>query len=67
MLDWIMAGIICITGAVCFVALFRFTRKRGEDCPRYPYDCPYRCHEVECIDIICKQNRRRENAEKKKK
>ena len=53
MLDWIMAGIICITGAVCFVALFRFTRKRGEDCPRYPYDCPYCCHAVECIDIIC--------------
>ena len=67
MLDWIMAGIICVTGAVCFAALFRFTRKRGEDCPRYPYDCPYCCHAVECIEIICEQNRRRESAEKKKK
>lgn len=67
MLDWIMTGIICITGAVCFAVLFRFIRKRGENCPRYPYDCPYCCHAVECIEIICEQNRRRENAEKKKK
>lgn len=59
MLDWIMAGIICIAGAGCFVALFRLTRKRGENCPRYPYDCPYCCHAVECIDIISLRFRER--------
>ena len=66
--DYIMAGIICVVGTICFVAMFRCLRKRGEDCPRYPLDCPYCCHAAECIDIICEQNRKeRERAEKKKK
>ena len=65
--DWIMAGIIIVAGAISFVAMARPLRRRGEDCPRYPYDCPYCIHAAECIDIICEQNRRRENAGKKKK
>lgn len=65
--DWIMAGIICTMGIGWFALLLRLTRKRGEDCPRYPYDCPYCIHAAECINIICEQNRRRENAGKKKK
>ena len=65
--DWIMAGIIIVAGTISFVAMARHLRRRGEDCPRYPYDCPYCFHAAECIDIICEQNRRRENAGKKKK
>lgn len=65
MADWIMAGIICIAGISSFMLLIRFTRKRGEDCPQYPYECPYCIHAAECMDIICKENRRRENDQKK--
>ena len=65
--DWIMAGIIIVAGTISFVAMACHLRRRGEDCPRYPYDCPYCIHAAECIDIICEQNRRRENAGKKKK
>ena len=67
MFETVILGTICIGCVVFFVALLHFARKRGEDCWRYPYDCPYCCHAVECIEIICEQNRRRENAEKKKK
>ena len=67
MFETVILGTICITGVAFFMALLRLTRKRGEDCWRCPYDCPYCCHAVECIDIIAKQNRRRENAEKKEK
>lgn len=67
MTDYIMSGIICIAGAVSFMAMVRYLRKRGEDCPRYPYDCPCCCHAAECINIIAKQNRRQEDAEKKEK
>lgn len=65
--DWIMAGIICTMGIGWFALLLRLTRKRGEDCPRYPYDCPCCIHAAECIEIICEKNRRRENVEKKEK
>ena len=68
MFENIMTGIICIVGAVSFTLMFRHLRKRGEDCPRYPYDCPYCCHAPECMDIICEKNRKeRERAEKEKK
>ena len=67
MFETLILGTICITGMAFFAVLFHFTRKRGEDCPRYPYDCPYCIHAAECIDIICEQHRRRENAGKKKK
>lgn len=67
MFETVILGTICIAGTAFFVALLRLTRKRGEDCWRYPYDCPYCCHAVECIDIIAKQNRRRENVQEKEK
>lgn len=68
MFETVILGTICIGGAAFFVALIHFTRKRGEDCWRYPYDCPYCSHAVECINIIARKNRReRERAEKKEK
>ena len=63
----LILGAVCILSTAFFMVLLRLTRKRGEDCPRYPYDCPYCIHAAECIDIICEQNRRRENAGEKKK
>ena len=64
----LILGAVCILSTAFFMALLRLTRKRGEDCPRYPYDCPYCCHAAECIDIIAEKNRKeRERAEKKEK
>lgn len=66
MFETVILGTICIGCAAFFVALFHFARMRGEDCPRYPYDCPYCCHAVECIDIIARKNRKeRERADRK--
>lgn len=68
MFETVILGTICIGGAAFFVALLHFARKRGEDCWRYPYDCPHCCHAVECINIIAEKNRReRERVEKKEK
>lgn len=68
MFETVILGTICVGGAAFFVALLHFARKRGKDCWRYPYDCPYCCHAVECINIIARKNRReRERAEKKEK
>ena len=63
----LILGAVCILSTAFFMALLRLTRKRGEDCPRYPYDCPYCCHAAECIDIIAEKNRKeRERADRKK-
>ena len=68
MCETVILGTVCIMSAAFFVALLHFARKRGEDCWRYPYDCPYCCHALECIDIIAEKNRKeRERAEKKEK
>ena len=67
MFETVILGTICIAGAAFFMALLRLTRKRGEDCLRYPYDCPYCCHAAECIDIVARKNRKeRERADRKK-
>ena len=68
MFETVILGTICIGCSAFFVSLLHFARKRGEDCWRYPYDCPYCCHAVECIDIIARKNRKeRERAGKKEK
>ena len=62
----LILGAVCSLNTAFFMVLLRLTRKRGEDCPRYPYDCPYCCHAVECIDIIAERNRKeRERADRK--
>jgi hypothetical protein len=67
MFETVILGTICIGCVAFFVALLHFARKRGEDCWRYPYDCPYCCHAVECINIIARKNRKeRERADRKK-
>lgn len=67
MFETVILGTICIAGTAFFAVLLHFTRKRGEDCWRYPYDCPYCRHAVECIEIICEKNRRKERAGEKEK
>lgn len=68
MFENVILGTVCIAGTVFFAMLLRMTRKRGEDCPRYPYDCMYCCHAPECLDIIARKNRKeREDAGKKEK
>lgn len=66
MFETLILGTICVAGAAFFAVLLHVVRKRAEDCPRYPYDCPYCRHAAECIEIICEQNRKeRERADRK--
>lgn len=45
-----MVYIICIAMVATACLVFRaLAGRRGEDCPGYPYDCPYCHHAAECI------------------
>lgn len=45
----IILGFMAIVGLDFLGFWIYLATRRGEDCPRYPYDCAYCRHVAECI------------------
>lgn len=66
LMDVFMLAVLLVIIFGSMVMLLRITRKRGEDCPRYPYDCMYCRHAAECLIETGRKNeeRRRKDEER---
>lgn len=47
--ETILLGFVVIIAVGFLLIMLHYSRKRGEDCPRYPYECSYCRHAAECI------------------
>ncbi len=50
--EMILMGFVALIGIEFLFVILHYSRKRGEDCPRYPYDCTFCRHAAECIIMI---------------
>ena len=47
--ELVILGFVVLIVIIFFLIALHYSRKRGEDCPRYPYECSYCRHAAECI------------------
>ena len=53
----LLLAVPVLAGVVFIIAVIRWSRRYGEDCPGYPYKCPY-CHKAaRCIIEIGRKDK----------
>lgn len=63
-MEIIILGLVIVPGILILgLGIYSATR-RGEACPRYPYECPYCRHSMECIIEIGRKDVRRDGDDK---
>ena len=48
-IEMFFLGMVVIIGIIFLLVILHYSRKRGEDCRGYPYNCPTCRHAAECI------------------